>query len=89
MVSPLRKWKETQKYSSKALLALNLRIFIFATKFAIIKIRRWFLGPKFKDFYFRTKRFFKTIFLFYAFIICVLKDSCIYWNQTQITKGEK
>ena len=30
-------------------------------------------GPKFKDFYFWTKLFFKTIFLFHAFIINVQK----------------
>ena len=33
--------------------------------------------------------FFETIFLSHGFIICFYKDSCIYWNQSQITEGEK
>ena len=33
--------------------------------------------------------FFFLIFLFHAFTICFHKDSCIYWNQSQITESEK
>ena len=32
--------------------------------------------------------FSKTMFLFHAFIV-FYKDSCIYWNKSQITEDEK
>ena len=46
-------------------------------------------GPKLRIFIFAQNFSSKTIFLFHAFNICVHKDSCIFRNQSQITKSEK